>query len=113
MSNQKVPFKTQPPKCPKCWTEAVPNQVLGKDFWYCRTCKVEVFASEIVSSEPAKKRTGYVTFNISSDGFTPIRIHDGSITDPKVKMQAAAELLEMEQIYKWSDLQFFGGDDEE
>jgi ribosomal protein L37AE/L43A len=29
-------------KCRKCGTEAVKSSALGKEFWYCRNCKVEV-----------------------------------------------------------------------
>lgn len=29
-------------KCNKCNNEGVRNEVLGKEFYYCRTCKVEI-----------------------------------------------------------------------
>jgi len=29
-------------KCTTCSNEAIINQALGKSFYYCRTCKVEV-----------------------------------------------------------------------
>jgi hypothetical protein len=30
--------------CPKCDNETVKNTALGKEFYYCRTCKEEVIA---------------------------------------------------------------------
>jgi hypothetical protein len=29
--------------CPKCKCEGVRNQVFGVEFWYCRTCKDEIY----------------------------------------------------------------------
>jgi hypothetical protein len=33
--------------CFKCNGEGVLNTVLNKDFWYCRTCKEEIFLSSV------------------------------------------------------------------
>lgn len=47
----------QPNKvCPKCNGEAVWNQALGKDFWYCRTCKEEISPHAPNKREDKKKK---------------------------------------------------------
>jgi len=34
--------------CNKCKTDGVKNTVLGKDFYYCRTCKIEIENEPVV-----------------------------------------------------------------
>lgn len=36
--------------CPKCKNVGILNTVLGKDFYYCRTCKEEILLEEVKTS---------------------------------------------------------------
>lgn len=33
--------------CPKCKSDGILNTILGKDFYYCRTCKEEILLEEV------------------------------------------------------------------
>ena len=33
--------------CPKCKNTGILNTVLGKDFYYCKTCKEEILLEEV------------------------------------------------------------------
>lgn len=64
--------------CTVCNNDGIQNTANGKDFWYCRTCKTEIFAVEIKKMseddllkeiEEALKDINYST-PISIDFFT-------------------------------------------
>jgi hypothetical protein len=37
--------------CNQCKNEGVENQALGKTFYYCRTCKIEIFLEPVVRTD--------------------------------------------------------------
>lgn len=37
--------------CSKCKSDGVKNQALGKDFYYCRTCKEEIEMEGIIGDD--------------------------------------------------------------
>ncbi len=49
--------------CGKCRQPGVENQAMGKTFWYCRTCKVEILL-EPYKHQPAPGQYGFQLCNI-------------------------------------------------
>jgi len=39
-------------KCPKCGEEGSLNEVRGKTYWYCRTCKDEIIPPKVEEIDP-------------------------------------------------------------
>lgn len=62
--------------CQKCKNEGVRNSVLGKEFYYCRTCTDEIRLEEPPADKPAYYDTAVT---ITSDKLNPGWVYDGGV----------------------------------
>lgn len=71
--------------CSKCKNAGILNTVLGKNFYYCKTCKEEIFLEEVVPPEPDYDYAAPIYYlETSDDGYDPDDDYDdhGDAFDP-------------------------------
>lgn len=51
--------------CSKCKNVGILNTVLGKDFYYCRTCKEEILLEEEKNPDMDKDADPFIEYRVS------------------------------------------------